>query len=85
VKGGHAVLGPVLALARTVGGGTNFEGFGADPYLIGVAGYETIIGTQGAGVQAEAKQYLGYDGQQYNRTMYSSNIDDKTLHEVEVW
>lgn len=85
VKGIHAVLGPVLALARTVGGGTNFEGFGADPYLIGVAGYETVIGHQSAGVQAVPKQYLGYDGQQYNRTFYSSNIDDKTLHEIEVW
>lgn len=84
-KGVHAVLGPVLALARFPGGGTNFEGFGADPFLIGVAGYETILGHQAAGVQAEAKQFLGYDGQQYNRTYYSSNIDDKTLHEVEVW
>lgn len=83
-KGVHAVLGPVLALSRTVGGGTNFEGFGGDPYLIGVAGYETTIGHQAAGVQAEAKQYLGYDGQQFNRSMYSSNIDDKTLHEIEV-
>ncbi|KFX98672.1 hypothetical protein O988_04256 [Pseudogymnoascus sp. VKM F-3808] len=84
-KGVHAVLGPVLALARTAGGGTNFEGFGGDPYLIGAAGYETIIGHQAAGVQAVPKQYLGYEGQQYNRTYYSSNIDDKTLHEVEVW
>ncbi|KAJ5770031.1 glycoside hydrolase family 3 protein [Penicillium nucicola] len=84
-KGAHAVLGPVLALGRTVGGGTNFEGFGNDPYLIGVAGHETVIGHQAAGVQAVPKQYLGYDGQQYNRTYYSSNIDDKTLHEVEVW
>ncbi|KFZ02168.1 hypothetical protein V500_00406 [Pseudogymnoascus sp. VKM F-4518 (FW-2643)] len=85
LKGAHAVLGPVLATGRTVGGGTNFEGFGNDPYLIGVAGYETVIGHQAAGVQAVPKQYLGYDGQQYNRTFYSSNIDDKTLHEIEVW
>lgn len=85
VKGVNAVLGPVLALSRTVGGGTNFEGFGADPFLIGVAGYETVIGQSGAGVQSEPKQYLGYDGQQLNRTFYSSNIDEKTLHEVEVW
>ncbi|PYI12531.1 glycoside hydrolase [Aspergillus sclerotiicarbonarius CBS 121057] len=85
VKGIHSVLGPVLALGRTVGGGTNFEGFGADPYLIGVAGYETVHGHQGAGVQAEVKQYLAYDGQQYNRTYYSSNMDSKTLHEILVW
>lgn len=84
-KGIHAVLGPVLAFARTVGGGTNFEGFGNDPYLIGVAGYETVHGHQGAGVQAEIKQYIGYDGQQYNRTYYSSNMDSKTFHEVYLW
>ncbi|ELR04853.1 hypothetical protein GMDG_07078 [Pseudogymnoascus destructans 20631-21] len=59
-----------VALSR---GGTNFEG------------YETVIGHQAAGVQAVPKQSLGYDGQQYNRTFYSSNINDKTLHEVEVW
>ena len=52
-KGVHAVLGPVFALSRTVGGGTNFEGFGNDLYLIGAAGYETVIGHQAAGVQAE--------------------------------
>lgn len=68
-----------------MGGGTNFEGFGNDPYLLGVAGYETVIGHQSAGVQAEPKQYVGYDGQSYNRTFYSSNIDDKTLHEIEIW
>ncbi|KAF9888253.1 hypothetical protein FE257_008822 [Aspergillus nanangensis] len=84
-KGLHVVLGPVLAFARTVGGDTNFEGFGNDPYLIGVAGYETVQGHQGTGVQAEMKQYIGYDGQQYNRTTYSSNIDSKTFHEVYLW
>lgn len=84
-KGVHNVLGPVLALPRTVAGGTNFEGFGADPYLIGVAGYETILGIQGAGAQAEPKQYIAYEGQQYNRTLYSSNVDDKTFHETLLW
>lgn len=70
---------------RTVGGGTNYEGFGNDPYLTGVAAYETVIGHQSAGVQAEAKQYLGYQGQQHNRTYYSSNIPPQALHEVYVW
>jgi beta-glucosidase len=84
-KGAHAPLGPVLALGRSVGGGTTFEGFGNDPLLIGAAGYETVIGHQTAGVQAVPKQCRGYDGQQYDRTYYSSSIDDKTLHEVEVW
>jgi beta-glucosidase len=49
------VLGPVLTLGRTIGGGTNFEGFGNDPFLIGVAGYETVISHQAAGVQAVPK------------------------------
>ena len=84
-KGIHAVLGPVLTFSRTVGGGTNFEGFGNDPYLIGVAGYETVIGHQAAGVQAEPKQFIGYDGQQWNRSYYSSNIGDQTIHEISAW
>ncbi|KAJ5295904.1 glycoside hydrolase family 3 protein [Penicillium antarcticum] len=61
-----------------------FGAFGNDPFLIGFAGYETLIGHQAARVQAVPKQYLGYYGQQFNRTSYSSNIDYKTLHELEV-
>jgi len=51
---------------------------GADPYLAGEAAYETIIGIQSQGVQACAKHYIANE-QEHNRTMESSNLDDKTV------
>ncbi|KAI9728097.1 MAG: hypothetical protein M1834_007813 [Cirrosporium novae-zelandiae] len=84
-KGVNVVLGPVATIGRYAGGGTNFEGYGADPYLNGVNVAEYVKGVQAAGVQANMKQYVGYDSQQYYRGNYSSNIDDKTMHEIEVW
>jgi hypothetical protein len=55
-----------------------FRYSGADPYLAGEAAYETILGIQSQGVQACAKHYVGNE-QEHNRTMESSNLDDKTV------
>jgi beta-glucosidase-like glycosyl hydrolase len=55
-KGVHVALGPMMNIARVPNGGRNWEGFGADPYLVGEAAAETIIGMQKSGVQATAKQ-----------------------------
>lgn len=47
-------------------------------------------GIQGAGVTASVKHYIGYE-QETNRnpegnvSSVSSNIDDKTIHEVYLW
>jgi len=57
-KGVHVALGPMMNLGRVAGGGRNWEGFGADPYLAGEAAYETILGMQQAGVQASAKHLV---------------------------
>lgn len=59
-KGSHVILGPVAGpLGRSGYGGRNWEGFSPDPYLTGAFMEETILGIQGAGVQACAKrQYL---------------------------
>ena len=51
---------------------------GADAYLAGEAAYETIMGIQSQGVQACAKHYVANE-QEHNRTMESSNLDDKTV------
>ena len=40
---------------------------------------------QAAGVQSNMKQYFGYDSQQTDRFLYSSNMDDKTVHEILTW
>jgi len=80
-KGANVQLGPMMNMGRDALGGRNWEGFGADPFLTGEAAYETILGIQSQGVQACAKHFIGNE-QEANRTESSSNIDDRTLHEV---
>lgn len=55
--------------------------FGPDPFLSGEAAYETIIGVQSTGVQACAKHFVG-NNQEHFRYGYTSNIDDRTAHEL---
>lgn len=38
-------------LGKTPYGGRNWEGFSIDPYLTGVAMYESVVGSQSSGVQ----------------------------------
>ncbi|GMK57421.1 hypothetical protein CspeluHIS016_0402550 [Cutaneotrichosporon spelunceum] len=80
-KGINVALGPMTNMGRVAAGGRNWEGFGGDPYLSGIATYETIIGMQDAGVQATTKHYIGNE-QERNRHTSSSNIDDRTLREI---
>jgi beta-glucosidase len=73
------------------------EGFSPDPYLAGALIAPTIQGIQDAGVMACAKHYIGYEqehfrqapeanGYGFNITQsISSNIDDKTMHELYLW
>ncbi|KAI0034488.1 glycoside hydrolase superfamily [Vararia minispora EC-137] len=80
-KGVNVALGPMMNLGRVAEGGRNWEGFGADPYLAGEAAYETILGMQQAGVQACAKHFIDNE-QETNRMTESSDVDDRTQHEV---
>ncbi|KAL1938113.1 hypothetical protein VTO73DRAFT_11942 [Trametes versicolor] len=80
-KGAHVALGPMMNLGRIAQGGRNWEGFGADPFLSGEAAYETILGLQEGGVQACAKHYINNE-QEHFRTQESSNVDDRTEHEI---
>ncbi|KFY10611.1 hypothetical protein V491_07580 [Pseudogymnoascus sp. VKM F-3775] len=94
-KGAHVMLGPVSGpLGRSAFAGRNWEGFSPDPYLTGVAMEETITGIQSVGVQANAKHWIGNE-QETQRVpsnnggvrieAVSSNIDDRTMHEVYMW
>lgn len=96
-KGVNVALGPVVApLGRTVEGGRNWEGFTSDPYLSGQLVSEAVIGMQDTGVTACTKHFIGYE-QETNRNPLtntttnvttestSSNIDDKTIHELYLW
>ncbi|KAI0467679.1 glycoside hydrolase family 3 protein [Xylaria cf. heliscus] len=81
----HVLLGPVSGpLGKNPAGGRNWEGFGADPYLQGIAMAETIQGLQGAGVQANAKHFI-LNEQELNRETMSSTVDDRTMHELYLW
>ena len=83
--GVHVQLGPVAGpLGKNAAGGRNWEGFSPDPYLTGIAMANTIQGMQSSGVQACAKHYIGNE-QELNRNTMSSNIADRTLHELYLW
>ncbi|KAI1778099.1 glycoside hydrolase family 3 protein [Hypoxylon cercidicola] len=91
VKGVHIHLGPVVGpLGRVAKGGRNWEGFSPDPYLSGILVSETVSGIQSQGVITSTKHFIGNE-QETNRQptgdveAVSSNIDDKTLHELYLW
>ncbi|KAJ7207949.1 glycoside hydrolase family 3 protein [Mycena pura] len=80
-KGVNVALGPMMNIGRVAQGGRNWEGFGADPFLAGEAAYETVLGMQQGGVQACAKHLIN-KCQEHFRTQESSDVDDRTQHEV---
>jgi beta-glucosidase len=93
MKGVNALLGPCVGpLGRMPAGGRNWEGFGADPYLQGVAGAETIRGIQSEHVMATIKHYVGNEQEHFRQSFewglpnaMSSNIGDRALHELYAW
>ncbi|CAG8959505.1 hypothetical protein HYFRA_00001404 [Hymenoscyphus fraxineus] len=98
-KGVHVLLGPVVGpLGRVALGGRNWEGFSNDPYLSGELVGETIRGVQDQGVTTSVKHYIANEQENFrNPTVYgnvtsnitvesvSTNIDDKTMHELYLW
>ncbi|KAK1981377.1 glycosyl hydrolase family 3 N terminal domain-containing protein [Colletotrichum cereale] len=83
--GVHVMLGPACgALGKIPNAGRNWEGFGPDPYLMGIATKETIEGMQSAGVQATAKHYIANE-QELNRESINSIVDDRSMHELYLW
>lgn len=90
-KGVNVLLGPVVGpMGRVASSGRNWEGFSNDPYLCGQLGYETIVGAQSTGTIASVKHFIANE-QETNRmpvgdlASVSSNIDDKTMHELYLW
>ncbi|KAK7521118.1 beta-glucosidase [Phyllosticta citriasiana] len=97
-KGIDVLLGPVVGpLGRSPAGGRNWEGFSPDPYLSGVAVAESVKGVQDAGVIACTKHYILNEQEHFRQgpesrgfgfnitDSLSSNVDDKTLHELYLW
>lgn len=92
-KGINVLLGPAVGpLGRMPAGGRNWEGFGADPYLQGIAAAETIRGIQGEGVMATIKHFVANEQEHFRQpwswglpNAISSNVDDRTMHELYAW
>lgn len=79
-----------MNLGRVPAAGRNWEGFGADPFLAGVAAAETVKGMQTSGVIATAKHLIANEQEHFRGGsmaphIYSSNVDDKTMHELYSW
>ncbi|KAK7180072.1 hypothetical protein DPSP01_011184 [Paraphaeosphaeria sporulosa] len=93
LKGVNVLLGPAMGpLGRMPAGGRNWEGFGSDPVLQGVAAAQTIKGIQDAGVIATAKHFILNEQEHFRQAWewglpnaISSNIDDRALHEIYAW
>ncbi|KAG1875716.1 glycoside hydrolase family 3 protein [Suillus subluteus] len=77
----NTALGPMMNMGRVPQGGRNWEGFGADPFLAGESAYETVLGLQHGGVQSCAKHFINNEQEQF-RAVESSNVDDRTQHEI---
>ncbi|KAH7169462.1 beta-glucosidase [Fusarium sp. MPI-SDFR-AT-0072] len=94
-KGIQVAMGPVAgAMGRHALGGRNWEGFSIDPYLAGVAMELSITGLQNHGVASVGKHYIGneqetqrFPSKEGGREILalSSNIDDRTMHELYLW
>ncbi|CAJ2504600.1 Uu.00g119940.m01.CDS01 [Anthostomella pinea] len=92
-KGINVILGPCIGpLGRMPAGGRNWEGFGADPYLQGIAAAESIKGMQDEGVMATIKHMVANEQEHFRQpwewglpNAISSNIDDRTMHELYMW
>jgi beta-glucosidase len=75
-------------------GGRNWEGFGPDPYLAGATIAASVRGVQEQGVQTCSKHLVANEQETQRSNSYinnkeiaaiSSNIDDRTLHELYLW
>ncbi len=93
LKGVNVLLGPTMGpLGRMPAGGRNWEGFGPDPVLQGVAAAQIIKGIQEEGVMATAKHLVANEQEHFRQSWewglpnaISSNLDDRTLHELYLW
>lgn len=77
----HVLLGPGVNILRAPMCGRNFEYFTEDPYLNAETACAYVSGLQEQGVVATLKHYAA-NNQEWNRNNVSSDIDERTLHEI---
>ncbi|KAH8896672.1 hypothetical protein GQ53DRAFT_889949 [Thozetella sp. PMI_491] len=94
VKGAQIQGAPLIGpLGRVPRGGRNNGGFSNDPYLAGQMAAVMVQGIESQGVMATAKHYIGNEQESYRMNKayttttdpVSSNIDDRTMHELYLW
>src|ERR1051326_2052513 len=80
-RGVHFMLGPGVNIYRAPMAGRDFEYYGEDPYLASRMAVAWIEGVQSQGVIATAKHFAA-NNQEYDRHNVSSDVDERTLHEI---
>ena len=80
-RGVHILLAPGVNLIRAPMGGRNFEYFSEDPFLAARATVAYVKGLQDEKVVATVKHYAA-NNQEWDRHNTSSDIDERTLHEI---
>lgn len=80
-EGVDVLLGPALNIKRSPLGGRNFEYLSEDPLLSGSLASEYVKGLQEEGTSACVKHFAA-NNQETRRMSSSSNIDERTLHEI---
>jgi beta-glucosidase len=80
-RGIHILLAPGVNIYRSALCGRNFEYLGEDPFLASRMVVNWIKALQDQGVSATVKHYA-LNFQEYDRHNISSDVDDRTLHEV---
>jgi beta-glucosidase len=80
-RGVHILLAPGVNLYRSALCGRNFEYAGEDPFLSSRFAVGYIQGLQDQGVSGTVKHFA-CNFQEYERHKVSSDVDERTLHEV---
>ena len=80
-RGVNILLAPGMNLYRSPLCGRNFEYLGEDPLVAGEIASAYIRGVQSKQVAATAKHFAGNE-QEFDRNNLTSNIDERTLHEL---
>src|SRR3954452_19234956 len=80
-KGINVQLAPGIEIDRIPVNGRNFEYLSEDPYFAGQGAAALVGGIQDEHVVATVKHYIA-NSQENNRMTDSSDVDDRTLHEI---
>lgn len=80
-RGVHILLGPGMNILRAPMCGRNFEYFTEDPYLNAETACAYVSGVQSQNVVATLKHFAA-NNQEWDRNNVSSDIDERTLHEI---